>query len=235
MENTLSRRKRDGTIRIIAVWSPTATGKSTIATNLAAYLSEKEKEPVALVDLTQDHAVYTYTNCTKPQGLKRLINGDPHGYHSPLHAPKLRVYTTKPGSKSVFNGEASKLSSICKTLSDHIIVFDLQRDHLRAANALVLADKVLLVADYNFHSVYLAKIYTQQLTNKLLVINQHSEENMPAFSVSEMLDLEPAAIFPDRGGLVLKRIFDGSLLFNEPDFEPEFERLIIALGRGKSD
>lgn len=203
---TISARRRDGKHKVITVWSPVAAGKTTVAVNLAAVMSEKI--PTALVDLSSDNAVHTYLNCRK-DGLRRLTEGDPGEACFPAGAPQLKVYTSEPGSKSVYSGEASVLNEIIRAIDGHSIVFDAPREHLKAANVLSLADMVVIVTDRNIHGTILLQKYLKSIPSAVFVSNRHTEGYPVATDPAEILQKE-MVILPDDPKEILSCVLSGS-------------------------
>lgn len=196
MEISLSRRHRDSTNRFIAVWSPVAAGKTTAAVNIAALISARN--PVSLVDFSPDYGVCTYLNCSGAAGLYDLLEGDSEGYYSITNYPNLKIYTAKPGSKTLYNGEASKINAITKALKkDEIVIFDTPRDYLKAANIIALSDKNVLVADYNIHGSTLLQAYSLQMNNKIMIVNRYSDHYPSIAEPSAIVGITPSAIIPD--------------------------------------
>ncbi len=207
MQVTLSKRKRDNENRVYAVWSPVASGKTMLAVNLAAVLSEQAS--TAIVDLAPDNAVYTWTNCPGTKGLQDLLAGNRQSAYTPLNMPGLQVYTAPPGEKPLYNGEASLLSNISKALDGHQIVFDTPGDFIKAANILTLVDVVILVTDYNIHSTMVLQNYLKVIRHKLLVVNRFSEEYTSAADPVELMQIEPATLIPDIPKEVYESILTG--------------------------
>lgn len=228
MQVSLSKRSRDGKDKLIAVWSPVSSGKTTVAVNLAFALA-KEK-PVALVDLAADNAVFTWTNCSGTNGLHELINGNASLYYESIKMPGLQIYTGDPKLRNSYNGEASILSNISKALSGIQVVCDTPRDYLKAANILALADVIVLVADYNLHGSILLKPYVKGFKNKALVVNRHSEGYSSLSDPVKILSLEAAAKIPDNPYDAYSSVLTGS-----PFCLSEFEELARLLRKEKQD
>ncbi len=204
---TLSKRKRGGKNKAVAVWSPTATGKTMVAVNIAAVMAKLY--PTALVDLSPDNAIYTWLNCQE-SGLQSLAEGDPGKYYTPVKTPKLSVYSSSPGSKNVYDGETLILSNISKALDDYNVIFDTPRDYLKAANIISLVDTVIIVTDFNIHGTLLMQQYLQNMpNNSLFVLNRHNEQYPLISNPSEILQ-QPMVIIPDDPGEILNSILHGS-------------------------
>lgn len=189
---------------MIAIWSPTATGKTMVAVNLAAVMSKLY--PTALVDLSSDNAVYTWLNC-QTAGLQSLIEGDPGGCYIPVNT-NLKVYSSEPGTKNVYNGEASILSAISKNLNEHNVIFDTPRDYLRAANIISLSDITIIVTDFNIHGTLLLQKYIKRIPNPLFVLNRYG--NYPSITNPVKILQQEMLQIPDDSAEIMKCILVGS-------------------------
>lgn len=229
MSITVIRQKQDTKTKMIAVWSPTAAGKTMIAVNLAALMSEIG--PTALVDLTADNAVFTWVNCSKTEGLEELIKGNPEEAFYPLHMPKLRVYTKEPDSQNVsFNGEAAILNGIVRALHDHNIVIDAPREYLKAANILAVANISILIADQNIHGSLILQKHITKIRNPVLVVNRFREDCPALADPATVLKKEAVLYIPDRPQPVLESILVGQpVAAKDEEFKTLFSKLLEKL------
>lgn len=222
MQISLSKHKRDGKYKIITVWSPISAGKTIAAVNLSAVMAETV--PTALVDLSPDGAAYAYLNCRGTQSLKSLVLGDPENHYAPVIAQGLKAYVFEPGDKSPYNGDASILSIITKSLTECHIVFDAPSDRLKASNALLLADTVLLVVDYNIHGVLLARKHLSLIRKPVLLVNRYQGRHI-CFSPEETLNLK-AYYLPDSPENIYKSIFAGvPVIKQNEEFKSVFQKI----------
>lgn len=225
---SLSKKKRDSTGKTYAVWSPTATGKTMLAVNLAYRL--QLHSPTALVDLSPDNALHTWTNCQDARGLRNLLHeGDKDHAYTPLGMPGLFIYTQKPGDKQCYAGEASLLGKATKALDGLQVIYDLPVSFVLAANALSFADAVVLVADHNIHSTLLLQRHIAHIRDKaLLVVNRSLTQFPAAADPGSILKMEPVAVIPDLPVQVCESVLRGAPLAFD-DAVRQFDKILEAL------
>ncbi|MDO7785796.1 hypothetical protein [Desulforamulus aquiferis] len=207
---------------VIAVYSPTPSGKTMLALNLATTLSQLGNN-VALVD--GDISQLSLGNWVEipegEDGIYRLLkdpgNSLEYGY-SPRLMPGLFLFTASVVDPEAANNKKSMLNALkgLNSICD-VVVVDLSSDIKNPVTSEVIniASQVILVADTDFNHLRRFQIVMDKLSDDLfskccLVVNRAVESARVFVSDAEKaVGLKSDALIPDAALEVLESIKSG--------------------------
>ncbi|MBO8128930.1 MAG: P-loop NTPase [Peptococcaceae bacterium] len=195
---------------VIAVCSPTSSGKTFVAVNLATALAQ-QGYTVALLDCDiRSHAVYAWLNCpTGEEGLVRAMQDteDPlaHAFQ-PHFIPGLYVITNDPFENKTLLTE-KKLIGLIKALAGvvDLVIIDTPGEFSMPVTktAIDLAGTVILVADPDYNHLLKLQAEMDGLPEdfnfeKMVVVanNFPDSEKLPVDDVQKAAGLNVACVLP---------------------------------------
>jgi hypothetical protein len=222
---------------ILPVWSPAPAGKTFVATNLAWVLSLSG--PAALVDLDKKQAVRDWLLIPeKEESLLRALRESGDGLPDPAQVGDLKVYCYDPavGKARLTQSAIARLFS-SGALSPGPVVIDMPADAremeewgydlLRATRCCVI------VGDPDWSHSAAARRAIDWATKEGIcpvpVLNRYAVvHGVPGWSMEEVLDGKPAAMFEARDGLVYSSIATGKpAVVLDPEWKSRFDELAV--------